>query len=128
MVEFVACPRFCAATLLTADPRFVMLKPSVIYAVVGVVMLKRGWMNRYLPPIAMELVSDVAIVFGYLWSALMFVSAALNVFVATHWDVATWAWFMSIYGIASKIGLFLVSFATMKFIGKRRRAKQAVTL
>src|SRR5579872_4029739 len=35
------------ATLLTNDPRFVMIKPSVIYCVVGIVMLKRGWMNRY---------------------------------------------------------------------------------
>jgi intracellular septation protein len=28
------------ATLLTSDPRFVMVKPSLIYTVVGVVMLK----------------------------------------------------------------------------------------
>src|SRR5450755_898636 len=39
-----------AATLITNDPRFVMVKPSVIYTVVGIVMLKPGWMNRYLPP------------------------------------------------------------------------------
>src|SRR4051794_8212883 len=39
------------ATLLTDDPRFLLFKPSVIYAIVGIVMLKPGWMNRYLPPI-----------------------------------------------------------------------------
>ena len=33
------------ATFFTNDPLFVMLKPSVIYVVVGVVMLKRGWMS-----------------------------------------------------------------------------------
>src|ERR1700675_5135529 len=43
-------------TLLTHDPRFVMIKPSVIYVIVGVVMLRRGWMNRYLPPVAIALV------------------------------------------------------------------------
>src|SRR5271167_4386241 len=43
-----------AATLVTADPRFIMVKPSLIYIVVGLVMLKPGWMNRYLPPVAME--------------------------------------------------------------------------
>src|SRR5947208_2332245 len=48
-------------TLLTNDPRFMMIKPSVIYIIVGVVMLKRGWMNRYLPPIAIELVPDIAV-------------------------------------------------------------------
>ena len=37
------------ATLLTNDPRFVLFKPSVIYVIVGAVMLKPGWMNRYLP-------------------------------------------------------------------------------
>ena len=40
-----------AATLLTNDPRFVLVKPSVFYAIVGVVMLKPGWLNRYLPDI-----------------------------------------------------------------------------
>src|SRR6266481_4771233 len=37
------------ATLLTNNATFIMLKPSIIYFVVGAVMLKRGWMNRYLP-------------------------------------------------------------------------------
>jgi intracellular septation protein len=30
------------ATLITRDPRFVMVKPSLIYIVIGVVMLKPG--------------------------------------------------------------------------------------
>lgn len=38
-------------TLLTSDPRFVLFKPSVLYAIAGVVMLKRGWMNCYCPPL-----------------------------------------------------------------------------
>ena len=53
------------ATLLTHDARFVMVKPTLIYSIVGVVMLKRGWMNRYLPPIAIEVVPDIAVAFGY---------------------------------------------------------------
>src|SRR5215469_6622165 len=40
------------ATLFTNDPRFVLFKPSVIYAIVGTVMLKPGWLSRYVPPIA----------------------------------------------------------------------------
>src|SRR5579884_2771122 len=35
------------ATLLTDDLRFVLFKPSVLYVVAGVVMLKPGWLNRY---------------------------------------------------------------------------------
>src|ERR1700722_12202693 len=67
-------------TLLTNDPRFVMIKPSVIYLIVGIVMLKPGWINRYLPPIAIELVPDVAFIFGFIWAGLMFFSAVLNLF------------------------------------------------
>ena len=35
----------------TSDPRFVMAKPSVIAVIVGVFMLKPGWLSRYLPEI-----------------------------------------------------------------------------
>lgn len=52
------------ATFITDDPLFVMLKPSVIYVIVGLVMLKRGWMTRYLPPIAQATVPDLAITLG----------------------------------------------------------------
>jgi len=107
-------------TLITNDPRFVMVKPSVIYVIVGVVMLKRGWLNRYLPPIALELMPDVAIVYGYTWSGLMFFSAALNLVVALNAGVVTWSLTMSIWGIASKAVLFLAGYAALRMIGRRR--------
>ena len=111
-------------TLLTHDPRFVMIKPSVIYVIVGVVMLKRGWMNRYLPPVALELIPDIAVIFGYVWSGLMFFSAALNVIVALNFSVVTWSATMSIYGIVSKTVLFLIGYATMRTIAVARRRRQ----
>ena len=111
-------------TLITNDPRFVMIKPSVIYVIVGVVMLKRGWMNRYLPPVAIQLVPDIAVIFGYVWSGLMFFSAALNLIVALNFSVVTWSAVMSIWGIASKAVLFLIGYVTMRTIGRRRRRAQ----
>jgi intracellular septation protein len=111
-------------TLLTNDPRFVMVKPSVIYLIAGIVMLKRGWMNRYLPPIARQLVPDIAIIFGYVWSGLMFFSAALNVIVALNFSVVTWSATMSIWGIASKLVLFLIGFVTIRSIAVARRRRQ----
>ncbi len=107
------------ATMLTNNPTFVMLKPSVIYCIVGLVMLKRGWMNRYLPERAKP-VADVATAFGYAWAGLMFASAALNVGLALSLDAKTWAAVMSSWGIFSKIGLFLIQYATMTAIGRRR--------
>jgi intracellular septation protein A len=114
-----------AATLITNDPRFVMVKPSVIYTIVGIVMLKPGWMNRYLPPVAIELVPDIAFIFGFVWAGLMFFSAALNLFVAFNFSVVAWSAFMSIWAIVSKAVLFLIGYAAMRTIGVRRRAQMA---
>jgi intracellular septation protein len=110
------------AALLTDDPRFVLFKPTVLYTIVGIVMLKPGWMNRYLPPLAKVLVADIATIIGFLWAALMFASAAVNVFVALAYSLTTWAWFMPLFGIGSKVALFLVSFGIMRFVGGRRYA------
>ncbi|WP_166216956.1 septation protein IspZ [Bradyrhizobium septentrionale] len=109
-----------SATLLTHDPRFVLFKPSIIYAIVGVVMLKPGWLNRYLPEIAQTVVPDVAVIVGYAWAGLMFVSAAVNAFVALTCEITTWAIVMPIYGIVSKIVVFLGGFAAMRFTARRR--------
>ncbi|HEX7759750.1 MAG TPA: septation protein IspZ [Caulobacteraceae bacterium] len=114
------------ASLITHDPRFVMIKASLIYAIVGIVMLKPGWMNRYLPQVAMEIVPDIALAFGFVWSGLMFLSAALNVYVALHYSFLTWSAFMSMWGTASKATLFAVQFTSMRLIGARRRRSQLV--
>ena len=103
-----------------------MLKPSVIYTIVGIVMLKPGWMNRYLPPVAIEIVPDIAFIFGFIWAGLMFFSASLNQIVALNFSVVTWASFMSIYGIVSKVALVLIGFVTMRTIGMRRHARMIV--
>jgi len=113
-----------SAALITGDARFVMVKPSIIYTIVGIVMLKRGWMNRYLPRIAIETVPDVAVVFGYVWSGLMFFSAALNVVLALKYDPVAWGAVMSVYAIASKAALFLIQFTTMRLMGRRRYLTQ----
>jgi len=99
----------------------VMLKPSAIYCIVGAVMLKRGWINRYLPERAQP-VADVATAFGYVWAGLMFASAVLNIALALSLDAKTWAAVMSAWGLFSKIGLFLVQYAAMTAIGRRRAA------
>lgn len=111
-------------TLITHDPRFIMIKPSVIYLIVGVVMLKRGWINRYLPPVAIELVPDIAVILGYAWSGLMFFSAALNLIVALNFSVVTWSVTMSIWGIASKAAMFLIGYAVMRTVGAARSRRR----
>lgn len=109
------------ATFFTQDPTFVMLKPTVIYCIVGLVMLKRGWMNRYLPERAAA-VTDVATIFGYVWAGLMFATAALNIPLALMLDAKTWAAAWTLWGFASKVGLFLIQYWVMNAVGRRRAA------
>jgi intracellular septation protein A len=114
-----------AASLLTHDPRFVMAKPSVIYLLVAWAMLERGWMLRFVPPVARGHVEDVMIGFGYVWAGLMVFSAAANLAVAVFWT-PQWTLFVSVFPLASKAALFLVQFAVVRAHAKRRiRAAQA---
>jgi intracellular septation protein A len=116
-----------SATLITNNPVFVMLKPSLIYLAVGAAMLKRGWMNRYLPDRARLILPDLAIVFGYVWAGLMFFSAVLNLVLALTLSVTLWGTAMTIWGIASKTILSFGSYGVMKAIGRRRYQAQAIT-
>ena len=89
-------------TLITKDPRFVMIKPSLIYVIVAVVMLKPGWMNRYLPPAAVAVVPDIALIFGFVWAGLMFFLRGAECNRRPNFSVVAWSSFMSVYAIVSK--------------------------
>jgi intracellular septation protein A len=120
-VSLVICSG--TATLLTHDPRFVMIKPSVISAIVGIFMCKPGWMNRYLPEEAQQWTPDVGVAFGFVWAGLMFFSAILNIVLALTLDTLTWAKVMAIFGPVSMVVLFLIQFSVMRTIGRRRYAR-----
>jgi intracellular septation protein A len=117
---------FGGASLITHDPRFVMLKPTLIYAAMGAVMLRRGWMARYMPPIALPWSRDVAVVFGYVWAGLMLATGALNLGLVLTVDAKTWAWFLGTFPLASKLVLFAVQYATTRLIVRRRMARAGV--
>ena len=111
---------FGGASLITHDPRFIMLKPTLIYAAIGMVMLKRGWISRYQPPIALKWGRDVADVFGYVWAGLMFLTGALNIALVAHGDPKLWAWWLGVFPIASKLALFAIQYGVTRFIVRRR--------
>jgi hypothetical protein len=84
-------------------------------------------MNRYLPAIARTVTSDVAVIVGFVWAGLMFVSAGVNAFVALAWSLPTWAMVMPIFGIVSKVAVFLAGFAAIRLTTVRRiRAMPAI--
>ena len=60
------------ATLIANDGRFIMVKPSITHTAIGIVMLRPGWMGRYLPPIATDNLSQAtsSLVAGYCWAGM----------------------------------------------------------
>jgi intracellular septation protein A len=121
-----------AATLITSDSRFIMAKPSVIHFAIGVVMLRRGWMARYMPEIVKQNVPErVLIGFGYAWAALMFVLGTLNLYVAARYSVEVWAWFISVVAVGAKVAAFLIQYGALQIMIRRNMrlaaAKSAAT-
>jgi intracellular septation protein A len=111
---------FGAAALITHDARFVMLKPTLIYCAVGATMLRRGWMLRYMPPIAVQRSGDVVVLFGYVWAGLMFATAALNLVLAQSGDTVLWAGVMTAAPILSKIAMVLLQYVVTRRVVVRR--------
>jgi intracellular septation protein len=116
-----------STSLITNDPRFAMVKPSIGAFAIGCVMLKPNWMGRYLPPIVKENVAEgVLIAWGYIWSAMIFALAFANLFVALTLGPKTWAWYTSIVPLSAQLGLFLLQYASLRFTVRRNiRARLA---
>jgi intracellular septation protein A len=113
---------FGALSMATADPRFVMVKPSIVYLIVGAVMLKPGWMRRYMPEIVREHGDDLVVRWGYAWAALMALTAVANGVVAV-WFAKQWPLFVAVVPMWSKLALFAVQYASMRMmVGRRVRA------
>ena len=115
------------ASILTANPEFAMLKPSVGNFAIGLVMLTPNWMGRYLPPIVKENVSPTAlIVWGYVWAALELALAAINVWIVFAFDKKVWLEFNAFVPYAAMIALFLLQYAWLRAaVYRSMRAKAA---
>jgi intracellular septation protein A len=114
------------AAVLAHDIRFLMAKPTVVYVIIGGVMLQRGWMLRYLPPIARGHGEGPTIVFGYVWAGLMFVTAAANLVFAIAWP-ALWPAYLATFPLISKIALFAVQFVTVRHLSIRAAKAAGIT-
>jgi len=108
------------ATLITNDSRFIMAKPSVVHFAVAMVMLRRGWLARYMPDIVKQNVPERVLVgWGYGWAALMVVLGLLNLYVAGYYSIDVWAWFISVVAVGAKVVMFLIQFVVIRLQVRR---------
>jgi intracellular septation protein len=114
------------ATILTNDPRFVLAKPSIAHFAIGAIMLKRGWMLRYMPQIVTETIPEYVTVAGYAWAALMFALGAGTIAVALSGDLRLWAIYVSVVLIGAKLLAFAVQYLAFRLlVTSRIRAARA---
>lgn len=113
---------FGGAAIVTRDPRFLMAKPTLIYVAIGLVMLKHGWMVRFMPARGAGH-EDLMVGWGYAWAGLMFLTAAANAVIALRFPSA-WPGFIAVFPAASKVALFAIQYASVRrVIIRRMRAR-----
>lgn len=108
-------------TLITDDPRFVLVKVSIFYFAIGAAMLQPGWIYRYVPPIAVNrLPRSLVVAFGFVWAVLILGTGALNLALTFTVSARTVAGVMAIWAPSSKILLFVVQYLLFRGITRRR--------
>src|ERR1700748_3868967 len=108
------------ATILTSDPRFVLAKPAIAHFAIGAIMLKRGWMLRYMPPIVAETIPEYVTLASYAWAALMFALGCGTIAIAMTGDMKLWAIYVSVVAIGAKIAAFAVQYGAFRMLFTNR--------
>jgi intracellular septation protein len=105
-----------SATILTNDPRFVLAKPAIGHFAIGTIMLKRGWLLRYLPPIVVDNAPDYVTYAGFAWAALMFALGLGTIAVAMTGDMTLWTFYVSIVLVGAKILAFAIQYVVFRLV------------
>ena len=105
-----------SATLLTNDARFVLAKPSIAHFAIGAIMLKRGWMLRYMPPIVAETIPEYVTFAGYAWAALMFALGLGTIAVALTGDMRLWTIYVSVIAVGAKVIAFAIQYVVFRIL------------
>jgi intracellular septation protein len=109
------------------DPRVIMLKPSIIYTAIAVPMARRGWIARYIPDIARELLSDITLDrVGWGWAVLMAGTAAANVALVVTLPPHRAALAFTVGALLAKLALFAGQYSVLRRrAGRTYRAREA---
>ena len=114
---------FGGATLYFDDPRFFMVKPSLGHFAVGFLMLRRGWIGRYLPSLAQaHLPQRMVDGWGYAWATLMFFLGAMNIFIAINFSAEIWGFYIVFVAMGAKLAMFALQYWVFRRATIRRKA------
>jgi intracellular septation protein len=115
-----------SATLLTNDPRFVLAKPAIGHFAIGAIMLKRGWLLRYMPPIVAETIPEYVTGAGYAWAVLMFALGCGTIAIAMTGDMKLWTFYVTVVLLGAKIAAFAIQYVAFRMlVTSRIRAARA---
>jgi intracellular septation protein len=106
-------------TLFTNDPRFILVKATLVYGIIGASMLKRGWMERYIPPIATaHLPKGLLGRFEKAWAFLLLGTGVLNLALVIATNAERAAQIMAMWVIPSKLVLFAIQYIRCRSIAR----------
>ena len=106
-------------TLMTNDPRFVLVKATLVYGIIGATMLKPGWMACYIPAIAAgHLPGRLLGGFERAWAVLLLGTGALNLILTLTASGARTAQVMAIRVVASKLTLFAIQYVWCRSVAR----------
>jgi intracellular septation protein A len=109
-----------SATILTNDPRFVLAKPAIAHFAIGAIMLKRGWMLRYMPPIVAETIPEYVTVAGFAWAVMMFALGCGTIGIAMTGDLKLWTFYVSVVLVGAKIAAFAIQYVVFRWTVRSR--------
>jgi len=106
-----------------------MAKPSFIHFAIGVVMLRPGWMDRYLPAVVKEnLPHQIIVLTGYAWAGLMFALGLANLYVAANYSPIVWGYFLSIGATGAKIVAFFAQYFVFQVLIRQKLKARPETI
>lgn len=114
-----------SATFLTHDARYVLIKPSIAHFALGAIMLRRGWMSRYMPPAVLDHAPELPMIAGYAWAILMFALGAGTIATAMTGDIRLWTLYVSVVAVGAQIVAFALQVLLFRIVIGRRLAQGA---
>jgi len=63
---------------------------------------------------------------GYAWAALLAALGLANLFIALRFDIATWAWFISVGSVGATRTAFALQYGVFRAIVRQRIARAAM--